>query len=107
MNRNFWNWQKHSSAISIKPVIPVSAVTNSIMLYMKKELFINDILINYLNENWQEEDGGQLCLYNDTKKVSVAPQSKTAVFFKSDELEHEVELCTKTRMSISGWLKRG
>lgn len=62
--------------------------------------------INYLNEDWQEADGGQLHLYQDDSVQKIQPDSKTAVFFKSDEMEHEVMLCNRSRMSISGWLKR-
>jgi SM-20-related protein len=63
-------------------------------------------LINYLNKNWQEEDGGQLLVYQDEQTQSVTPHSQTAVFFKSDEMEHEVAKANKSRMSVSGWLKR-
>ena len=63
-------------------------------------------LINYLNENWQKEDGGQLLVYLYEAVQKIAPQSQTAVFFKSDELEHSIAISTKQRMSISGWLKR-
>ena len=64
-------------------------------------------LINYLNEDWMEEDGGQLYVYQDKTVQKIQPESKTAVFFKSDEMEHEVTLCHRSRMSITGWLKRG
>lgn len=63
-------------------------------------------LINYLNENWLEENGGQLLVYQDEVVQKISPKSQTAVFFKSDELEHSVVMSTKQRMSISGWLKR-
>lgn len=62
-------------------------------------------LISYLNENWLEEDGGQLLLYQQEGVQTVLPRSQTAVFFKSDEMEHEVTKATRPRMSISGWLK--
>ena len=62
-------------------------------------------LINYLNEDWLEEDGGQLYLYQDETVQKIQPASQTAVFFKSDEMEHEVALCKRSRMSITGWLK--
>lgn len=62
--------------------------------------------INYLNDDWLEADGGQLCLYQDDEMQKIQPESKTAVFFKSDEMEHEVMLCNRNRMSISGWLKQ-
>jgi len=61
--------------------------------------------INYLNDDWQEADGGQLHLYYDGEVQKIEPQSKTGVFFKSNEMEHEVVLCNRSRMSISGWLK--
>ena len=63
-------------------------------------------LINYLNEDWLEEDGGQLRVYQNEEIQNILPQSQTAVFFKSDELEHEVTMANRSRMSITGWLKR-
>ena len=76
-----------------------------------KDQFKNDdnrkySLINYLNDNWLETDGGQLLLYQDEYIQKVLPRSQTAVFFKSDEMEHEVATANRRRMSISGWLKR-
>ena len=76
-----------------------------------KDQFKNDSnrkysLINYLNKNWLEEDGGQLMVYQDEATQRISPQSQTAVFFKSDEIEHEVIKANRSRMSISGWLKR-
>jgi SM-20-related protein len=63
-------------------------------------------LISYLNENWVEEDGGQLWVYPDETVKKVLPRSRTAVFFKSDEMEHEVTKANRARMSITGWLKQ-
>ena len=63
-------------------------------------------LINYLNKNWIEEDGGQLLVFQEEGMQKIPPQDRTAVFFKSDEMEHEVTTANKSRMSISGWLKR-
>lgn len=76
-----------------------------------KDQFKNDnnrkySLINYLNENWLEEDGGQLLVYQNDTVQRILPQSQTAVFFKSDEMEHEVSVAKRPRMSITGWLKR-
>lgn len=63
-------------------------------------------LITYLNEDWKEEDGGSLLLYRDNGIVdSILPTAQRAVFFKSDEMEHEVAVATRARMSITGWLK--
>jgi SM-20-related protein len=63
-------------------------------------------LINYLNEDWLEEDGGQLWIYPDGEVKKILPKAQTAVFFKSDEMEHEVTKANRSRMSITGWLKR-
>ncbi len=63
-------------------------------------------LINYLNNNWQQDDGGQLLLYQNEAVQSIQPQSQTSVFFKSDEIEHEVVKANRSRMSVTGWLKR-
>lgn len=62
-------------------------------------------MIMYLNENWQLEDGGQLRIYHDDNTQTISPRSGKCVFFKSSELEHEVLLSHKPRMSITGWLK--
>jgi SM-20-related protein len=63
-------------------------------------------LINYLNEDWLEEDGGQLWIYGDEEVKKILPEAQTAVFFKSNEMEHEVTKANRSRMSITGWLKR-
>ena len=75
-----------------------------------KDQFKNDSnrkysLITYLNENWLEEDGGQLQVYENDTVQNILPHSQTAVLFKSDETEHEVTTANRSRMSISGWLK--
>jgi SM-20-related protein len=64
-------------------------------------------LVIYLNEDWKEEDGGQLSLYPEGKTASrILPLGGSVVFFKSDEMEHEVHPSfNRERMSIAGWLK--
>jgi len=76
-----------------------------------KDQFMNNndrkySLINYLNEDWIEEDGGQLLIYQKEQVQKILPRSQTAVFFKSDEMEHEVIKANRRRMSVSGWLKQ-
>ena len=63
-------------------------------------------LICYLNNDWVAADGGQLVIYQDDKAQTILPNARKAVFFKSDEMEHEVLLAHRPRMSITGWLKR-
>jgi SM-20-related protein len=76
-----------------------------------KDQFKNDSnrkysLISYLNNNWAEVDGGQLCVYQHGEVQKILPHSQTSVFFKSDQMEHEVQLANRSRMSITGWLKQ-
>jgi SM-20-related protein len=62
-------------------------------------------MILYLNEGWKENDGGQLRIYHTGSEQNISPVNGKSVFFKSSELEHEVLVTNKPRMSITGWLK--
>jgi SM-20-related protein len=62
-------------------------------------------MILYLNTDWRENDGGELCIHHADRVQSIAPRNGKCVFFKSDELEHEVLPTQRPRMSITGWLK--
>ncbi|WP_428328707.1 2OG-Fe(II) oxygenase [Mucilaginibacter sp.] len=63
-------------------------------------------IILYLNEGWKTADAGELRVY-DVNNVSrdISPDGGKSIFFKSDELVHEVLPTNKTRMSVTGWLK--
>jgi len=63
-------------------------------------------LICYLNDDWKAIDGGHLLIYKNGIAQSILPAAQKAVFFKSDEMEHEVLVANKPRMSITGWLKK-
>lgn len=76
-----------------------------------KDQFKNDSsrqfsIISYLNENWTSEDGGELLIQLPNEERLITPTNGKTVFFKSNELEHEVLNTTKDRMSITGWLKK-
>jgi SM-20-related protein len=64
-------------------------------------------VIMYLNTDWTASDGGQLRIHNKGYEQDITPINGKIVFFKSSELEHEVLLTNKPRMSITGWLKVG
>ena len=64
-------------------------------------------MISYLNADWLEADGGQLMIHSEGGNQKIDPIQGKMVFFKSDEMEHEVMLTHKRRMSVTGWLKRG
>ena len=74
--------------------------------------FKNDIgrkfsIVLYLNEDWQMDDGGILSLYLASgQQKDISPVGGRMVFFKSDQIEHEVHpSLTRDRASIAGWLK--
>nr|WP_314897097.1 2OG-Fe(II) oxygenase family protein [uncultured Flavobacterium sp.] len=62
-------------------------------------------MISYLNSNWKESDGGELLIHQLNNNQKISPTQGKTVFFKSDELVHEVLVTQNTRMSITGWLK--
>ena len=63
--------------------------------------------ITYLNENWQDEDGGELCVYvAENKTITVKPETGTLVCFLSAEYEHEVLPAKRERASLTGWFRR-
>ena len=62
-------------------------------------------MIMYLNNDWKETDGGELCIHDKDRTQNISPKSGKSVFFRSNELEHEVLVTHKPRMSITGWLK--
>lgn len=63
-------------------------------------------MISYLNADWQEADGGELLVQLENKQQKIAPTQGKTVLFKSNELPHEVLLTHKTRLSVTGWLKK-
>lgn len=63
-------------------------------------------MISYLNTNWKSKDGGELLIHQANNNQKINPTQGKTVFFKSNELEHEVLQTNERRMSITGWLKR-
>lgn len=65
--------------------------------------------ILYLNEHWQDSDGGQLRLYLDEdgegEYRDIAPMGGTLVVFLSARYWHEVLPATRERLSITGWFR--
>ncbi len=62
-------------------------------------------MIMYMNADWQAGDGGELSIHHADHLQNISPLNGKSVFLKSNELEHEVLLTHKPRMSITGWLK--
>jgi SM-20-related protein len=61
----------------------------------------------YLNNEWKENDGGELLIYDDNEKflAKVLPKMGTLVVFLSDIFPHEVLPSNKKRHSIAGWFR--
>ncbi len=64
-------------------------------------------MICYLNEDWVKADGGDLMIYQSYNDKKISPNNGKCVLFKSSELQHEVLVTNRQRMSVTGWLKRG
>lgn len=65
-------------------------------------------MVTYLNDDWQQDDGGELVLYRndeDTSGISVLPEKGTLVVFLSEEFPHEVLPASRDRFSIAGWYR--
>ncbi|MBP9855106.1 MAG: 2OG-Fe(II) oxygenase [Candidatus Omnitrophica bacterium] len=65
--------------------------------------------ICYLNTGWQPTDGGLLRMFLKDKDgrespMDVSPVAGRLVFFRSDQIEHEVILCHRQRYSVTGWM---
>ncbi|MGB0932732.1 MAG: 2OG-Fe(II) oxygenase [Lishizhenia sp.] len=59
----------------------------------------------YLNENWQQGDGGELEIFKeDGSSLLVAPIGARLVMFRSDLVPHAVLQSNKNRYSLTGWL---
>jgi SM-20-related protein len=65
----------------------------------------------YLNDpDWQPRDGGQLRIYtedrDDSAQLDIQPEGGTFVIFRSDTVWHAVLPATRTRVSLTGWMRR-
>ncbi len=69
----------------------------------------NRVLTNviYLNNQWQDDWGGELAVYDEADKLieRVLPKGGRAIFFLSERFPHEVLKTTKQRLSIAGWYR--
>ncbi|MEN4053394.1 MULTISPECIES: 2OG-Fe(II) oxygenase [Sulfurimonas] len=63
--------------------------------------------VYYLNEEWNQRDGGELLIYDKEDKLikKVLPKQNTLVVFMSEEFPHAVDIAKKDRYSIAGWYR--
>ena len=76
------------------------------VLQGKKNRILSTVL--YLNQNWQEGDGGELDVYDangETVIATVQPRLGTMIIFLSETFPHAVRLSNNTRRSIAGWFR--
>ena len=65
----------------------------------------------YLNEDWDEADGGELAIFDEEAPddapptLLVPPHAGTMTIFLSEDIPHEVLPTQKTRYSIAGWYR--
>lgn len=62
----------------------------------------------YLNEAWQQGDGGELVLYAEDESgvlATIAPEFGRVVIFLSEKFPHEVLPARRERKSIAGWFR--
>lgn len=65
----------------------------------------------YLDDNWSEDDGGQLRVYSDPgagiegPSLDVFPEAGKLVLFLSGEIWHEVRESNRARHSVTGWFR--
>lgn len=66
-------------------------------------------LILYLNPEWGDQDGGELCMYclvDHTKETRrILPQHDRLVLFRSGRIPHAVLPCLRPRWSLTGWFR--
>lgn len=62
----------------------------------------------YLNEDWPDEAGGQLKLYNPNHELLLeqSPIGGSLVLFMSADMPHEVLAAHRSRFSIAGWFRQ-
>jgi len=62
--------------------------------------------ILYLNQDWQNSDGGELRLYvNDDEWLDILPVGGRLVLFLSAQFWHEVLPAKRERLSLTGWFR--
>lgn len=66
-------------------------------------------LILYLNPQWDDQDGGELCMYclaDHTRETQrILPKHDRLVMFRSGRIPHAVLPCVRPRWSLTGWFR--
>ena len=85
----------------------IDAVPNSVSILRRYSFLL------YLNQKWEEEDGGQLRVFEGDSThtqtrnfYDIKPEAGTLVIFPSDSVQHEVLQSKKERLVVVGWFNR-
>ncbi len=66
-------------------------------------------IVLYLNEDWPENSGGELVIYNESNPTQIDfkgyPRMGSFAIFLSQKIFHEVLPTTRIRFSLSGWMR--
>lgn len=66
-------------------------------------------VVLYLNEDWNDANGGEMVLYSDVLPTQILrrikPEAGTFAVFLSEEFPHEVLPANRDRYSIAGWYR--
>lgn len=85
-------------------VYPIGSFYKRHLDQFKKDDHRKLSVICYLNNNWVEDEGGQLRVYLPEGPKDFFPCAGKLICFRSDLLEHEVLPATRDRLSITGWM---
>lgn len=60
----------------------------------------------YLNQEWNEEDGGEIVIYDKKGNIlnSFFPMPGSFITFLSEDFPHEVKSSRRERRSLTGWM---
>lgn len=61
-------------------------------------------VICYLNNDWNDSNGGELRMYLPDETKDFLPLSGRLICFRSDQIEHEVKPANRERLSLTGWI---
>jgi len=62
----------------------------------------------YLNNDWSDDDGGELIIYKSNSNEvlhKISPTAGKLVIFLSEKFPHEVLVANRDRYSIAGWFR--
>ncbi|MBS1952029.1 MAG: hypothetical protein OJF59_001030 [Cytophagales bacterium] len=85
-------------------IYPIGSFYKRHLDQFKKDDHRKLTVICYLNENWKEENGGQLRIYFKEGPKDFFPMAGRLICFRSDMLEHEVLPANRERYSLTGWM---